>query len=93
MTAVRGVSDHRLMPRQEIRFALSISREDYLRYYQGLACQVLVRSHDGRHIQFPARFLRPFVSNQGIRGEFCLLIDEANRMLDLQCLSSPGSSR
>ncbi len=86
MTAVHGVLDHLLMPHQEIRFALSISREDYVRYYRGLARQVLVRSHDGRRIQFPARFLRPFVSHQGIRGEFRLLLDEANRLLDLQRL-------
>ncbi len=74
------------MSHQDIRFALSISREDYLRYYRGVARDVLVRSHDGRRVQFPARLLRPFVTHDGVRGEFRLLLDEANRLLDLQRL-------
>lgn len=74
------------MPHREIRFALSLSREDYLRYYQGVARHVVVRSHDGLQVQFPARLLRPFVTHQGVLGEFRLLLDDANKMLDLQRL-------
>ncbi len=78
------------VPHQEIRFALSITGEEYLRYYRGVARYVVVKSHDGRRVQFPARLLRPFVTQQGVQGEFRLLLDEANRLVDLQRFSSPG---
>ena len=76
------------MPHQEIRFALCLSRQEYLRYYQGEARDVVVRSHDGRRVQFPARLLRPFVNHQGVQGEFRLVLDEANRLLDMQRLET-----
>ena len=84
--AAASLTPRLFMSHQDIRFALSISREDYLRYYQGVARHVLVRSHDGRKVQFPARLLRPFVTHQGVRGEFRLVLDDANRMVDLQRL-------
>ncbi len=75
------------MPHQEIRFALSITRQDYLRYYGGVARYVVVRSHDGRQVQFPAHLLRSFVTHQGVQGEFRLLLDDANRLVEIQRLS------
>ncbi len=75
------------MPRQELRFALSITGEEYLRYYRGVARFVVVRSHDGRHVQVPASLLRPFVTHQGVQGEFRLVLDDVNRLVDLQRLT------
>jgi hypothetical protein len=69
-----------------IRFSLDISSEDYLRYYQGSAHSVVVTSEDGRRIQFPASNLRPFVTREGVRGRFELLLDEGNRLLELRKL-------
>ena len=72
------------MSGKEILFTLSISRNEYLRYYRGTVRDVIVRSHDGRRIQFPARLLRPFVEHGGIHGEFRLTVDEQHRLIDLQ---------
>lgn len=63
----------------EIRFSLSITPERYLTYYQGAAQQVSVRAHDGRRLQFPASVLRPYVSHEGIHGEFAIQFDANNR--------------
>ena len=68
----------------EILFTVSISRREYLRYYRGLAKDVIVRSRDGRRIQFPARYLRPFVDHSGVHGEFRLTVDDRRKLIDLQ---------
>ncbi len=44
---------------------------------------MIVRAHDGRIVQFPARHLRPFVSREGVFGEFRLRVDGNGRLLSL----------
>lgn len=63
----------------EIQFKLSISSEDYLRYYQGAAGQVITRSVDGQSLQFPANLLRPFVTHTGIQGLFAIQFDDQHK--------------
>jgi len=70
----------------EFRFSLKITRQDYLRYYQGNARTVLVHTHDGRRVQFPASALRPFVSHEGIEGEFILTINDQHKLQGLRRL-------
>ncbi len=77
----------RSMPEREFRFTLSIPRQEYLRYYQGAAGHVVVRSLCGLRLRFPARLLRTFVTHRGVYGEFSLLIDDTNRVLHLERLS------
>ncbi|MEJ2361917.1 MAG: DUF2835 family protein [Gammaproteobacteria bacterium] len=48
-----------------LRFSPFISTEEYLRYYQGQAVQIAVTTDDGRQLQFPAEYHRPFVLHQG----------------------------
>ncbi|HHO77202.1 MAG TPA: DUF2835 family protein [Deltaproteobacteria bacterium] len=62
-----------------IRFSLSISSEMYLSYYRGEAEYVLTRTHDGKRVKFPARFLRKFITYEGISGEFEIEVDQNNR--------------
>ena len=69
---------------EEIRFSLNISSQRYLSYYQGVARKVVVNAQDGRRIQFPAEHLRPFVTHDGIHGEFALQFDEHNRFQGLK---------
>ena len=57
---------------KRFEFTLSLSAEQYLAYYQGAASKVVVRCTDGQSIQFPARLLTRFVTNQGIQGQFVL---------------------
>lgn len=57
---------------KRFEFSLALSSEQYLAYYQGAATKVVVRCTDGQSIQFPARLLTRFVTNQGIQGHFVL---------------------
>ncbi|ACL74030.1 DUF2835 domain-containing protein [Thioalkalivibrio sulfidiphilus] len=67
-------------------FDLHISREEYLRYYQGAATAVRVVDRDGRGVRFPASALRGHVTPTGISGSFCLVTDENHKLLRLERL-------
>ncbi|WP_040844840.1 DUF2835 domain-containing protein [Thiorhodococcus drewsii] len=69
---------------QRFYFRLQISPTEYLRHYQGSAGRVVVRSHDGRNLSFPASNLRQFVSINGIHGEFCLTVDDNHRLVSIE---------
>lgn len=76
----------------EIRFYLNLTAERYLHYYQGAAKAVSVVSVDGRRLQFPAEHLRPFVTHNGVQGEFVLQFDSRNKFLGLKRLGGlPGA--
>lgn len=70
------------MPRYYFR--LEITSAQYLSYYQGVAARVLVRAEDGRTLSLPAAHLRRFVAADGVRGRFCLTLDERQRILSLE---------
>ncbi len=72
---------------QHIRFSLDISPEEFLLHYQGAASTVIVQADDGRHIQLPANSLRPFVSPQGVVGQFELELNQNNKLIKLKKLS------
>ncbi|HED38934.1 MAG TPA: DUF2835 family protein [Chromatiales bacterium] len=69
---------------QRVRFAISISADDYLAYYKGQARQVIVDAEDGRRIQFPASCLQPFIMHDGINGIFVLRFDANNKLVGLE---------
>jgi len=69
------------------RFSLHISQQQYLRYYQGTACNVQVYAENGQLLRFPASRLRPFLTHTGISGRFQLLISPENRLIDLKKIS------
>jgi hypothetical protein len=68
---------------QRIRFSIHIPASELLRYYQGLASQVLVVAEDGRRIRFPIHHLRAFVGPDGISGRFEMQLDRDNKCQDL----------
>ena len=57
-------------------FRLNLSTEDVLVYYRGSANQVQTRCVDGRTVQFPALFLKPFLTSAGVRGQFVLTCND-----------------
>ncbi|QGU33565.1 DUF2835 domain-containing protein [Thermochromatium tepidum] len=65
-------------------FSLNIPSTEYLRYYQGAAARVVVRTQDGRTLSIPAINLRQFVTHAGIQGRFRAAIDENNRLVALE---------
>ena len=72
---------------QPIRFKLTLSSNEFLRYYQGSARQIIVTANDGRRITFPVEHLRAFVTHAGIDGEFELRFDHRQRFVSLQRLA------
>ena len=64
-------------------FTLSISPEEYHRYYRGSVKTVVTRAEDGRTLRFPAEELRPFVSRTGIHGRFRIDFDSNNKLVGL----------
>jgi hypothetical protein len=72
----------------ELHFSLNVSREQALRYYQGTARIVVVTAFTGHKIQFPAEHIRPFIEQNGIRGQFCIQFDENNKLIGLNRIES-----
>ena len=72
------------MSNKQYHFSLSISAEEYLRYDQGGARNVVVNTHQGLRVRFPASALRPYVTKEGIRGQFALMTDANNKMIELR---------
>ena len=70
--------------KNRVRVILSISKDVLLSYYEGAAQAVVVKSEDGRSIQFPANILRPFVTNNGVHGIFEIEFDENNKFIAIQ---------
>ena len=68
---------------QAIRFRLSLSAEEFLRYYQGQVRQIQVISEGGRTIRFPAAALRPYLTHSGIHGRFEIRFDDNNKFTDM----------
>jgi len=69
-----------------IIFNLNISSQEYLTYYQGAVKHVIVRAHDGRKVQFPAAWLRQFVTREGVRGEFEIVHDAQHKLQSMRRL-------
>lgn len=68
----------------EIRFALSLSADEFLPYYRGEVKNVQVTALDGRRLRFPARVLIPYLGHDGIRGRFVLRYDAAGRFHSIE---------
>lgn len=73
-----------MSPVQEIRFRLVLTSGEYLAYYRGEARQIVVQALDGRRIRFPAGVLRPYLTHEGIVGEFALQYDEHRRFVGIR---------
>jgi hypothetical protein len=67
-------------------FHLNISPARYLDYYRGTVRHVVARCTTGQTVQFPASLLQKFVSPTGIAGNFRLICDENNKIVELQKL-------
>lgn len=64
---------------RSIEVVLSISADEFLALYQGIARDVVAVATDGRRVRFPARILQPYVTHQGIQGRFVIQFDASNR--------------
>jgi len=69
---------------REVRFSLRITNEQFLDFYRGLKSQVITTSHNGQKIQFPASTLRPFLTHDGISGNFRILYSDDNKLIRIE---------
>lgn len=52
-------------------------------YYTGRVSTVVTRATNGQRVQFPAMYLRKFMTNSGVKGHFCLETDN-NKFISLE---------
>lgn len=71
---------------QHIIVDISISPEEWLKLYQGVARDVHVRARDGRTVRFPARILSPFFLREGIHGAFRISFDDNGKFQTVEPL-------
>ncbi|WP_394132005.1 DUF2835 domain-containing protein [Shewanella maritima] len=57
-------------------FRCNISYDDFLLYYQGHVNKVEVIEQFGRVLHVNAKYFLPFLQPEGIKGQFCLDVDE-----------------
>lgn len=65
---------------QSLIINIKITKDEYLRFYQGQAKQVRATSEDGRNVIFPANTLRQFITHDGIHGRFEFNYDQAGKL-------------
>ncbi len=58
---------------------VTISADEYLKFYQSPGVVVSTRARDGRSVRFPAKILQPYVTRQGIRGSFRISFSAAGK--------------
>lgn len=68
----------------ELRFRMAITADEASRYYRGAALSVVVQAENGQKIQFPARYIRPFIDQAGVRGLFKIRFDDNHKLLALE---------
>jgi len=59
----------------EFYFNIFISYRKFSSYYQGYSDSVALTDVNGRHLQINAKYFRPFLTVNGIRGHFKLELD------------------
>ncbi|MFT5691499.1 MAG: hypothetical protein ACI92E_000828 [Oceanicoccus sp.] len=70
----------------KVNINISISSEEYLKYYKVPSASVSTRSSDGRSVRFPASILQPFVSHTGIQGSFCIEFSSDGKFKNIERL-------
>jgi len=53
-------------------FHLNIEANEIKKYYQGRAHSIFVEASNGLKIQFPANLILPYVTREGVKGNFIL---------------------
>ncbi len=72
------------MARRNVHVILHISAAEYLEYYSGAARHVAATASNGLSVKFPANILRPFITHDGIHGEFVIEFDHNNKFVAIK---------
>ncbi|AMQ87692.1 DUF2835 domain-containing protein [Marinobacter sp. LQ44] len=71
---------------QQIIVDISISPDEWIKLYQGVATDVRTTARDGRSVRFPARILSRFFLKDGIQGSFRILFDNQGKFASIERL-------
>ena len=71
---------------QQIIVDISISPDEWIKLFQGVATDVRTTARDGRSVRFPARILSRFYLRDGVHGSFRILFDDAGRFTSIERL-------
>jgi hypothetical protein len=72
---------------KKILVDLIISRDEYLRWYQGSAKTVATHTLDGRSVRFPVNILQPYVTHSGINGRFAIAFNDEGKFIKIEKIS------
>lgn len=75
------------MNNHRVRFKLSLSSEQFLQVYQGIAKSVTARTDDGQLIQFPAQHIKSFLTHDGIYGYFEMTFSAEHKFMGIKRLN------
>ena len=76
---------------KQISLSLQLTSRQVEEYYRGRARHVVAEAADGRIIQLPIKVLHPFISKQGIQGDFLVTTDDENRFVKIAPLKRDDS--
>ncbi len=62
-----------------IEIRITISAQEYLLMYKGIARDVSATAVDGRRVRFPAHILQKFVTRDGVHGRFLIQFSRAGK--------------
>ncbi|NWN90780.1 DUF2835 domain-containing protein [Marinobacter adhaerens] len=71
---------------QQIIVDISISPDEWIKLYQGVATDVRTTARDGRSVRFPARILSRFYLKDGVRGSFRILFNDQGKFASIERL-------
>ncbi|KAA0875762.1 DUF2835 domain-containing protein [Nitrincola tapanii] len=72
---------------QHLIIDLFIPREEFLKYYKGIASQVNCRARDGRVVSLPVKNLLPFLTHSGVRGSFVIYFERGGKLVSINRLA------
>jgi transcription initiation factor TFIID subunit TAF12 len=75
------------MNNHRVRFKLSLSSEQFLQVYQGIAKNVTARTDNGQVIQFQAQHIKPFLTHDGIYGYFEMMFSAEHKFMGIKRLN------
>ena len=71
---------------KQIAISLHLTSQQVEEYYRGKARHVVAEAADGRIVQLPISVLHPFISNEGIIGDFVVTTDDRHKFVSINRL-------
>jgi hypothetical protein len=76
-----------MLAAQQLHLRLNIPANVIHSYYEGGIREIVASAIDGRVVRFPANILRPFVTHDGVHGEFALEFDANHKFVAIHRLA------